>query len=232
VAVAVYVDDAATGRERVRLLRDPERDRVLSPLRSLPVCVLEPRVGADEVQVAVTVHVAQRRAGVHARADVVSLPRGPGVPRDPVPPQVVPVRHRRHTDSPVARQVAEHQIVNGRQVLVENDSFKCFLARLPGVAIPGAAADVIDPPVAVHVEREPADVRRLVATEHVAHPVVGPAVLEPEDVLLRVLSAGDEVEVAVLVDVGERRLAVAVAGEVAVDVVVGEAELGAGGHCG
>src|SRR5262249_42449649 len=76
------------------------------------------------------------------------------------------------------------------------------LARLARVAIPHAAADEVDPAVAVDVQSGQADVGPVVRPHVVPDPVFGPAVLEPVESLgPRDAAAADEVEAPVAVQV-------------------------------
>ena len=80
-----------------------------------------------------------------------------------------------------------------------------LVARRAGIAEPGGAGDLVDPAVAVDVDRRAADLGADLAADLVPDPTVGPLVLEPPDVA--VATAGDPVEVAVFIHVDQRGLA-------------------------
>jgi len=92
-------------------------------------------------------------------------------------------------------------VTTDRAVVVALEEFGAGFAR---VAVPGGAGDLVDPAVAVNVERGAADVGAGAAAHIMLNPPGGPNVFEPPH-FARL--AHDPVEVAVLVDVHQRGLA-------------------------
>lgn len=232
ISVGVEVEEFRSGLQAPGADLAEVEVRVLDPGRSLPVRILKPAVEARQVHIAITVDVAGSESAVAGRIggakDLVLDPGLGRVRRNGVPEDALLIEEGEEVEFAVAVEVGGEIVVGG-----DGAGFEA-LKRLPGVtgvAIPGGAGDLVNPAVAVHVEGRTADVGGSFLADQMAAPVVRGAVLEPID--RASAGAGDEVDVAVFIDVDRGGLAKLVAAG-AVDLMDDKGEWGRGrglGRC-
>ena len=221
--VAVCVALTANGGS----LRAPRLGHFVHRPPPAAVDVLEPDVAANYVQIAVGVEIAQRDARVDRLADGRRGPRaraassGIVYQRTSFRSDIVSTSSRLSpSTSPRIRSWTAFSCGS------KTCRMKGLLARRFWILVPRAAGDEVDPAIAVDVERLAADVGRRIVAQVMPDPLVGRLILIPKDP--PVLLAGDEVQIAVAVEIGQVGLTHVAAGEVAVAEVVAEAEFGAG----
>jgi len=106
----------------------------------------------------------------------------------------------------VVIDVSDDNVVGAGCIFIEDISFELLLARFAGVAIPNAAANKVNPAVAIHIHWRKADVGQIIRADEVLHPSIRRSKFEPVKLTrLRGASPEDEIETAVTIHVHQGR---------------------------
>jgi hypothetical protein len=221
--VPVDIGNYTARGEWIGILRIAERNGMLRPRTAIRV--LEPFVGSRDVEIAISIDITDRHTGVNGYADVVPFPRLPGIRRNAVAPKIIPVGHGDYLQPSIAVEIAGDEVMNSGELRVENEALEWLLTGRARIAIPDAAGDMIDPSIAIHVDRRATDVGRVVGSQYVPRPTVRALIFKPIDSLLGVFASSDEIKIAVVVEVDEAALAIRVARQVPFDKMMGKLQL-------
>ncbi len=213
VEIAVFIQVAVPDLDRQAVAVGPVaagrvQAGMLCPLQPFAVNILKPHVAANDIVVPIAVDIAdacRSDAAVYAAAYFMLDPLFARIDRDLVPDRdfvVLLIAAGNHVELAVAVDVGRYVVMTDDSAAVECLEGLC--ARFAGVAVPSGAAELIDPSVAVDVEGRAAHVGTDALTQVMLNPLLRADVLEPP----RPGPLPDHpVEIAIFVDIDQRRLA-------------------------
>src|SRR4051794_29109867 len=109
---------------------------------------------------------------MHTWTDVMTFPQLSWSRRKMIPAQIIPVGHRDHIAPSIAIEIGGDEVMDCCEILVEDNALEWFFSRSPGVAIPHASRDVVQPSVSIHVHGRAADIGGMVRAQQVPRPAV------------------------------------------------------------